>query len=137
MSERARTRTRSARGPASGQRGSDHELTNENPPDATGSGSSISKTEPIINKATPPHCPPELLPGAKKISVGPGLTGLLWTGVRTQLSTAARQYLRDTFPAVAVQAFTGTTREPGSPARSGERCCGRRSSGPPRTASMR
>ncbi len=119
---------------------------------------------------------------------------MLWTGLRTQLSDAARQYLRDTFPAVAVQAFTGTTeqywqdwlsddnldrlsglvvvldgtglpvawvasndrrfggrrcfyansagvhpttREPGSPARSGGRCCGRRSSGPPRTASMR
>ncbi|RCW46828.1 hypothetical protein DFQ14_101167 [Halopolyspora algeriensis] len=61
--------------------------------------------------STPPHCPPELLHGAKKISVGPGLTGLLWTGVRTQLSGPARQYLRGTFPAVAVQAFTATTEQ--------------------------
>lgn len=58
-----------------------------------------------------PHCPPELLHGAKKVSVGPGLTGLLWTRVRAQLSDPARQYLRDTFPAVAVQAFTATTKQ--------------------------
>ncbi|RKT88513.1 hypothetical protein SAMN05421805_1011535 [Saccharopolyspora antimicrobica] len=66
----------------------------------------MSTTDP-----TPRHCPPELLAGAKKISVGPELTGLLWTDVRTRLSGPARQYLRRTFPAVAVQAFTATTEQ--------------------------
>lgn len=61
--------------------------------------------------STSPHCPPELLAGAKQVSVGPELTGLLWTGVRTQLSGPARQYLRGTFPAVAVRAFTATTEQ--------------------------
>ncbi len=61
--------------------------------------------------STSPNCPPELLDGAKKISVQPGLTGVLWTKVNTQLSGAARQYLRSTFPAVAVQAFTATTEQ--------------------------
>ncbi len=62
-------------------------------------------------ESTPPHCPPELLHGAKRISVGPGLTGLLWTRIRAQLSGPARQYLRATFPAVAVRAFTATTEQ--------------------------
>ncbi|MBE9376198.1 hypothetical protein IQ251_17245 [Saccharopolyspora sp. HNM0983] len=61
--------------------------------------------------STAPHCPPELLAGAKKVDVGSGLTGLLWTGVATQLSDPARQYLRRTFPAVAVRAFTATSRQ--------------------------
>lgn len=61
--------------------------------------------------STPARCPPELLHGAKRVSVGPGLTGLLWTEVCTQLSDPARRYLRDTFPAVAVQAFTATTEQ--------------------------
>lgn len=55
--------------------------------------------------------PPELLRGAKKISVKPGLTGLLWTRVGTRLSGSARQYLRRTFPPVAVCAFTATTEQ--------------------------
>ncbi|GAB2663654.1 hypothetical protein GCM10027271_22980 [Saccharopolyspora gloriosae] len=58
--------------------------------------------------STAPHCPPELLQGAKKVSVRPGFTGLLWTDVRARLSEPARQYLRRTFPAVAVRTFTGT-----------------------------
>lgn len=58
--------------------------------------------------STAAHCPPELLQGAKKISVRPGFTGLLWTDVRTRLSAPARQYLRRTFPAIAVRTFTGT-----------------------------
>ena len=55
--------------------------------------------------------PPELLRGAKKISAGTGLTGLLWTDVKSQLSTPAREHLRATFPSVAVQAFTATTEQ--------------------------
>ncbi|MDA3645686.1 hypothetical protein LZ318_28330 [Saccharopolyspora indica] len=66
----------------------------------------MSTTDP-----TSRHCPPELLAGAKEISVGPGFTGLLWTDVRTRLSGPARQYLRSTFPAVAVQAFSATTEQ--------------------------
>ncbi|WP_406692281.1 hypothetical protein REH65_10480 [Saccharopolyspora sp. ID03-671] len=55
--------------------------------------------------------PPEVLAGAKKISVGPDLTGLLWTRVRTTLTAPARQHLRRTFPPVAVRAFTATTEQ--------------------------
>lgn len=58
-----------------------------------------------------PHCPPELADGAKTTPVGRGLTGLVWTDVRTTLSEPARQYLRRTFPAAAVQAFTATTEQ--------------------------
>ncbi|RRO19227.1 N-acetyltransferase [Saccharopolyspora rhizosphaerae] len=65
----------------------------------------------MTTRATPPHHPPELLSGAKQISVGPGLTGLLWTRVSTQLTSSARQHLRGTFPAAAVQAFTATTED--------------------------
>lgn len=55
--------------------------------------------------------PSQLSEGAKTVSVGKGLTALVWTEVRTQLSGPARQHLRDTFPAVAVQAFTATTEQ--------------------------
>lgn len=65
----------------------------------------------MTTEGSTPHYPPEMLDGAKKVSVGDGLSGLLWTRVRTQLSAPARQYLRGTFPAVAVQAFTATTEE--------------------------
>ncbi|MFC7342334.1 GNAT family N-acetyltransferase [Saccharopolyspora griseoalba] len=64
----------------------------------------MTTTDPM-----PSRFPPELLDGAEKVSVGHGLTGLLWTSVRTRLPGPARQHLRDTFPAVAVQAFTATT----------------------------
>lgn len=60
---------------------------------------------------TPPHLRPEFLRGAKKVSVGSGLTGLLWTDVRARLSRPARQHLRDAFPSVAVLAFTATTEQ--------------------------
>ncbi|MEB3369511.1 hypothetical protein R4I43_19035 [Saccharopolyspora sp. S2-29] len=55
--------------------------------------------------------PPELRRGAKEVSVGHGLTGLLWTDVRAQLSAPARQHLRATLPPVAVRAFTATTEQ--------------------------
>lgn len=58
-----------------------------------------------------PISSPAVRSGAKQISVHPGLTGLVWTEVSTQLSGAAREHLRETFPAVAVEAFTGTTEE--------------------------
>lgn len=58
-----------------------------------------------------PHCPPELADGAKTTPVGRGLTGLVWTDVRSTLPEPARQYLRRTFPAAAVQAFTATTEQ--------------------------
>lgn len=58
-----------------------------------------------------PHRPPQLLKGAKEFPVRGGLTGLLWTRVDSTLSHPAREYLRRTFPAVAVRAFTGTTED--------------------------
>lgn len=57
------------------------------------------------------HCPHEMLRGAKQVSVGPGLTGLLWADVATRLPAPAREHLRATFPPVAVQAFTATTEQ--------------------------
>lgn len=66
----------------------------------------MSDTEPRA-----PHRPPQLLAGAKEFTVRPGLTGLLWTEVDEQLPPAGREYLRSTFPAVAVEAFTGTTED--------------------------
>ncbi|TDD61149.1 hypothetical protein E1263_08135 [Kribbella antibiotica] len=52
-----------------------------------------------------------LFAGAQRFPVRAGLTGLLWTRLDTQLTQPDRAHLRNTFPAVAVQAFTGTTEE--------------------------
>ncbi|GAA4616226.1 GNAT family N-acetyltransferase [Saccharopolyspora hordei] len=63
-----------------------------------------------MNDSTRLHLPSDVRHGAKEVAVGRGLTGLLWTG-GARLSPAARQHLRSTFPAVAVQAFTATTEQ--------------------------
>ncbi|MBQ0928698.1 hypothetical protein [Saccharopolyspora endophytica] len=65
----------------------------------------------MTDEPTSSHFPPELLSGAKKVSAPTGLTGLLWTDVKSQLPTPAREHLRATFPSVAVLAFTATTEQ--------------------------
>lgn len=55
--------------------------------------------------------PADLRDGAQELAVGPDLTGLLWTDVRTRLTGPARICLRATFPAAATRAFSATTED--------------------------